>query len=171
MNQHHVGGHSADHGPKHAPGSISGEGCRTGKQITCSKNKTALRRHIPYAQNRLTGTTPLPKSGAYEFLAPAAETLAEKHPLAATVALRAMIDFTLNEGRQKRYGYAAQHLATCADLAGLCCQFNANSSQWSAGGVGSGCAELTPLVESGGAVQLEVLAARERSILVEMVAD
>jgi hypothetical protein len=53
---------SADHGPKHAPGSISGEGCRTGKQITWSKNKTALRRHIPYAQNRLTGTTPLPKS-------------------------------------------------------------------------------------------------------------
>ena len=29
-----------------------------------------------------------------------------------------MIDFTLNEARQKRYGYAAQHLATCADLAG-----------------------------------------------------
>jgi hypothetical protein len=54
----------------------------------------------------------------YELLAPAAETLAEKHPLAATVALRAMIDFTLNEARQKRYGYAAQHLATCADLAG-----------------------------------------------------
>jgi hypothetical protein len=54
----------------------------------------------------------------YEFLAPAAETLAEKHPLAATVALRAMIDFTLNEARQKRYGYAAQHLTTCADLAG-----------------------------------------------------
>lgn len=54
----------------------------------------------------------------YELLAPAAETLAEKHPLAATVALRAMIDFTLNEARQKRYGYAAQHLTTCADLAG-----------------------------------------------------
>lgn len=48
----------------------------------------------------------------------AAETLAEKYPLAATVALRAMIDFTLNEGRQKRYGYAAQHMAACADLAG-----------------------------------------------------
>lgn len=38
--------------------------------------------------------------------------------MAATVALRAMIDFTLNEARQKRYGYAAQHLATCAVLAG-----------------------------------------------------
>ena len=54
----------------------------------------------------------------YVVLAPAAGVLAEKHPLAATVALRAMIDFTLNEARQKRYGYAAQHLATCADLAG-----------------------------------------------------
>lgn len=53
----------------------------------------------------------------YEFLTLAAETLAEKHPLAATLALRAMIDFTLNEGRQKRYGYAAQHMATCAELA------------------------------------------------------
>lgn len=40
----------------------------------------------------------------YEFLVPAAETLAEKYPLSATVALRAMIDFTLNDGRQKRYG-------------------------------------------------------------------
>ena len=61
----------------------------------------------------------------YEFLAPAAEGLAEKHPLAATVALRAMIDFTLNEARVKRYGYAAQHLATCADLAGRIEDFGA----------------------------------------------
>ena len=54
----------------------------------------------------------------YEFLVPAAEALAEKHPLAATVALRAMIDFTLLKARSKRYGYAVQHLATCAELAG-----------------------------------------------------
>ncbi len=53
----------------------------------------------------------------FAFLAPLAEALAEKHPLAATVALRAMIDFTLNEARSSRYGYAAQHLSTCADLA------------------------------------------------------
>lgn len=26
LNQHHVGGHRADHGPKHAPGVISHEG-------------------------------------------------------------------------------------------------------------------------------------------------
>jgi hypothetical protein len=53
----------------------------------------------------------------YEFLVPAAEAVSERHPLAATVALRAMIDFTLNEARAKRYGYAVQHLSTCADLA------------------------------------------------------
>lgn len=54
----------------------------------------------------------------YEYLAPAAETLSERHPLAATLALRAMIDFTLTKARSKRYGYAAEHLATCAELAG-----------------------------------------------------
>ena len=53
----------------------------------------------------------------YEFLAPAAETLSDRHPLAATLALRAMIDFTLTTARSKRYGYAARHLSTCADLA------------------------------------------------------
>jgi hypothetical protein len=53
----------------------------------------------------------------YEILVHAAEALSERHPLAATVALRAMIDFTLREARQKRFGYAAQHLATCAGLA------------------------------------------------------
>jgi len=51
-------------------------------------------------------------------LAPAAEALAERHPLAATLALRAMIDFTLTKARSKRYGHAARHLAECAALAG-----------------------------------------------------
>jgi len=53
----------------------------------------------------------------YEFLAPAAEALAERHPLAATLVLRAMIDFTLTRTRAKRYRYAAEHLASCARLA------------------------------------------------------
>ena len=53
----------------------------------------------------------------YELLVPAAETLSERYPLVATLALRAMIDFTLTKARSKRYGYAAQHLKTCADLA------------------------------------------------------
>ena len=61
----------------------------------------------------------------YEYLVPAAEALSERHPLAATLALRAMIDFTLTKARSKRYGYAAQHLTTCADLAGRIEDFGA----------------------------------------------
>jgi hypothetical protein len=54
---------------------------------------------------------------AYEVLTPAADALAAKHPLAATLALRAMIDFTLERTRSSRYKHAARHLATCAALA------------------------------------------------------
>ena len=54
----------------------------------------------------------------YEILTPAADALAEKHPLAATLALRAMIDFALNAARSKRYGHAARHLNECTSLAG-----------------------------------------------------
>jgi hypothetical protein len=53
----------------------------------------------------------------YEFLVPAAEAISELHPLAATLALRATIGFTLSMARSKRYRYAAQHLAECAALA------------------------------------------------------
>ncbi|NEK25151.1 hypothetical protein GV827_22555, partial [Sulfitobacter sp. JBTF-M27] len=53
----------------------------------------------------------------YEVLAPAAEILAEKHPLAATLALRAMIEFTLGAARSKRYRHAARHLLECDNLA------------------------------------------------------
>mgnify|MGYP005850518113 CR=1 FL=1 len=53
----------------------------------------------------------------YEYLAPAAEALSGHHPLAATLALRAMIDFALTEARAKRYRHAAEHLANCARLA------------------------------------------------------
>ena len=53
----------------------------------------------------------------YEYLAPAAEALSERHPLAATLVLRAMIDFTLTRSRAKRYRYAAEHLLACARLA------------------------------------------------------
>ncbi len=53
----------------------------------------------------------------YEYLVPAAEALSERHPLAATLALRAMIDFTLTRARSKRYRHAAGHLDTCARLA------------------------------------------------------
>lgn len=53
----------------------------------------------------------------YEILTPAAEALSARFPLAATLALRAMIDFTLNAGRSSRYQHAARHLAECDALA------------------------------------------------------
>jgi len=53
----------------------------------------------------------------YELLGPAAEALEQRHPLAATLMLRAMIDFSLIHARSKRYGHAARHLQTCEHLA------------------------------------------------------
>ncbi len=55
----------------------------------------------------------------YEFLAPAADALAEKHPLAAILVLRAMIDFCLTNGRSKRYKHAARHLLECSGLSSV----------------------------------------------------
>ncbi len=53
----------------------------------------------------------------YELLAPAADALEGKHPLASTLLRRAMIDFTLGTARSSRYKHAARHLYECASLA------------------------------------------------------
>ncbi len=53
----------------------------------------------------------------YEILSPAANALAGRYPLAATLVLRSMIDFTLGHARASRYRHAARHLADCAGLA------------------------------------------------------
>ena len=53
----------------------------------------------------------------YELLSPGAEALESRHPLAAMLMLRAMIDFSLVRGKYKRYGHAARHLQACEDLA------------------------------------------------------
>ncbi|MCF3639858.1 hypothetical protein LXM94_07735 [Rhizobium sp. TRM95111] len=53
----------------------------------------------------------------YELMTPAAEVLSEKHPLAATIVLRAMVDFTLESARSSRYKHAARHLTDCQSLA------------------------------------------------------
>ena len=53
----------------------------------------------------------------YEYLTPAADALADRQPLAATIMLRAMIDFTLENARPTRYGHASRHFAECARLA------------------------------------------------------
>lgn len=52
----------------------------------------------------------------YELMSHAAEKLADKYPLAATLVLRSMIDFTLGYSRTGRYKYAAQHLLECKTL-------------------------------------------------------
>jgi Family of unknown function (DUF6880) len=52
----------------------------------------------------------------YEILTPAANALAAKYPLAATLVLRAMIDFSLANGRSSRYKHAARHLLECSSL-------------------------------------------------------
>ena len=64
----------------------------------------------------------------YELLTPAAEVLSEKHPLAATIALRAMVDFTLKSARASRYRHAARHLAECRSLAMQIADFEAIGS-------------------------------------------
>jgi len=53
----------------------------------------------------------------YWLLTPAAETLEQREPLAATLMLRSMIDLSLDRAKYKRYGHAARHLQTCRYLA------------------------------------------------------
>lgn len=53
----------------------------------------------------------------YEVIGPAADALDAKHPLAATVLRRSMIDFALDKARASRYRHAARHLSQCASLA------------------------------------------------------
>lgn len=72
----------------------------------------------PHRAARLVLAAPQPLNGdRYSLLAPLAELLEKRHPLAATVCLRAMIDFTLKVARPKRYPHAARHLETCHRLA------------------------------------------------------
>ncbi|MGP9791346.1 DUF6880 family protein [Roseinatronobacter sp. NSM] len=54
----------------------------------------------------------------YMLLTKAAEALSDRHPLAATVIRRAMIDDTLKGAKSTRYRHAARHLVEChlADL-------------------------------------------------------
>ena len=53
----------------------------------------------------------------YAVLNPAADALDTRHPLAATLLRRAMIDFALGQARTSRYRHAARHLRECASLA------------------------------------------------------
>jgi len=52
----------------------------------------------------------------YELLTPAAHILAGKYPLAATLLLRTMIDYSLKNAKTTRYRHAAKHLMECSSL-------------------------------------------------------
>ena len=54
-----------------------------------------------------------------DILTPAADALAARHPLAATLVLRAMIDFALSAGQSIRDEHVARHLLECSSL-GAC---------------------------------------------------
>ena len=62
----------------------------------------------------------------YSLLSPAGEALETRFPLAATLARRAMIDFTLEHARHKRYGHAARHLLECESVAARITDFGAH---------------------------------------------
>ncbi len=64
----------------------------------------------------------------YEILPRAADALAAKYPLAATLLLRALIDFTLTKARSSRYKHAARHLGDCARLAAFIPDYGAFDS-------------------------------------------
>lgn len=53
----------------------------------------------------------------YYLLNPTAQLLEGKHPLPATLLLRAMIEDTLNGAKFSRYKHAARHLPECLSLA------------------------------------------------------
>ena len=61
----------------------------------------------------------------YEILTPAADALAARHPLAATLVLRSMIDFSLTRARSSRYKHAARHLLECSSLSSAIKDFGA----------------------------------------------
>jgi hypothetical protein len=52
----------------------------------------------------------------YYLLEPAAQLIEGKHPLAATLLRRAMIEDTLNGAKSSRYKHAARHLLECLSL-------------------------------------------------------
>ena len=68
------------------------------------------------AQLVLTRTSEI-NGNLYYLLDPAAQLIESKHPLAATLLRRAMIEDTLNGAKSTRYKHAARHLLECQSLA------------------------------------------------------
>ena len=72
---------------------------------------------VPRAAHLLIGRAAELNGNFYEVLNSAASSFAAEHPLAATLALRAMVDFTLGNTRSTRYAHAVRQLRRCAELA------------------------------------------------------
>ena len=68
------------------------------------------------AQLVLTRTSEI-NGNLYYLLDPAAQLIESKHPLAATLLRRAMIEDTLDGAKSTRYKHAARHLLECQSLA------------------------------------------------------
>ncbi len=67
---------------------------------------------------------------SFELFNAGAERLAGRHPLAASLLLRRMIDFALGHARVKRYRYAAQHLHSCAQLEAAIDDYGEHPTHW-----------------------------------------
>ena len=61
----------------------------------------------------VTGRADELDGNAYHLLSDAADTLEVKHPLAATLMRRAMIEDSLDGAKATRYRHAARHFAEC----------------------------------------------------------
>jgi hypothetical protein len=68
------------------------------------------------AQLVLTRTSEI-NGNLYYQLDPAAQLIEGKHPLAAALLRRAMIEDTLNGAKSSRYKHAARHVRECSSLA------------------------------------------------------
>ncbi len=70
-----------------------------------------------YAARLVMARAPEIDGNLYFLLDPAARLIEGKHPLAASLLRRAMIEDTLNGAKSTRYKHAARHLLECASLA------------------------------------------------------
>ena len=90
-----------------------------------------------------------------------------------SVKVRPLVSGTRVEGDVIKVGIVLAHIdpATQAERLSRCYQTNANQSPFAQSPPMSGSAELTPLAESGGAADLEVVPAGEGALRVEQVVD
>ena len=71
---------------------------------------------LEQASNLIIGRSHDLNGNNYEYLTNWAQTLKGQYPLAATLLLRAMIDYSLEHAKTARYYYAAKHLIECAQI-------------------------------------------------------